>query len=208
MISNPLWRKSLSEFEQQIREWFTQGDAQSMIWLATLCDAQPISGDRSLFESLREHFQVTYQNYATSNFINRFAKPILQFGDSSHFWQKFTGTSDNDIDLKKAGIFPIVHGVRTLSLEQGIEVTNTRRRLRELVNQHVLDDTTATNLADALDFFLAKRLEAALTTTDKSAWKVNPHDLSAMDKDLLKEALAIVKDFKALITLRYRLDIF
>ena len=208
MISNPLWRKSLSEFEQQIRKWFTQGDAQSMIWLATLCDAQPISGDRSLFDALREHFQVTYQNYATSNFINRFAKPILQFGDSSHFWQKFTGTSDNDIDLKKAGIFPIVHGVRTLSLEQGIEVTNTRRRLRELVNQHVLDDTTATNLADALDFFLAKRLEAALTTTDKSAWKVNPHDLSAMDKDLLKEALAIVKDFKALITLRYRLDIF
>lgn len=58
-----------------------------MIWLATLCDAQPISGDRSLFDALREHFQVTYQNYATSNFINRFAKPILQFGDSSHFWQ-------------------------------------------------------------------------------------------------------------------------
>ena len=208
MLSHERWRKTLTAFEKQISHWYASGSSEDMMWIATLVDAHFVCGDIKLLEQLQKHWQVAAHNATTSNFINRFAKPMLQFGDSSHWWQKFVGGSDSDIDLKKAGIFPIVHGVRTLSLEQGIEVTNTRRRLRELVNQHVLDDTTATNLADALDFFLAKRLEAALTTTDKSAWKVNPHDLSAMDKDLLKEALAIVKDFKAFISHHYRLDIF
>lgn len=208
MLRNPLWRQSLSAFEQLIKDWFIDGEAQSMIWLATLCDAQPICGDRTLYHALHAHLIDGYRNYASSNFINRFAKPMLQFGDGHHFWQKFIGGQDHDIDLKKAGIFPIVHGVRTLSLEQGLTVINTRQRLRELVTLHVLDDTTAQNLADALDFFLAKRLEVALMTADKTAWKVDPHKLSAMDKDLLKEALAIVKDFKNLIALRYRLDIF
>ena len=43
------------------------------------------------------------ENVATSNFINRFAKPILQFGDSSGWYAKFVGASETDIDLKKAG---------------------------------------------------------------------------------------------------------
>ena len=66
----------------------------------------------------------------------------------------------------------------------------------------------AQNLAEALDFFMAKRLDVALSTEDKTARAVNPNQLSALEKDLLKECLAIVKDFKGFITHHYRLDIF
>ena len=98
--------------------------------------------------------------------------------------------------------------MRALSLEYHITETNTRSRLQQLAQQNVLDDTMAQNLAEALDFFMAKRLDVALTTQDRKARVVNPNHLSALEKDLLKECLAMVKDFKTFITYHYRLDIF
>lgn len=213
MINNDRWRKTLTAFNQQITQWFSSGTAEDMIWIATLLDAQVVCGVESLFTSLKNHWQFAYNNQSTSNFINRFAKPVLQFGDTGNWWQKFTGAgTDSDIDLKKAGIFPIVHGVKALTLEYSgqyeLEATNTKTRLQLLAQHQIIDEKTAQNLTEALDFFMAKRLEVALTTADKSARKVNPSTLSALEKDLLKECLAIVKDFKAFISHHYRLDIF
>ena len=208
MLNNERWRKTLTAFEKQITAWYTSGSSEDMMWIATLIDAHFVCGDIKLFEQLQKHWQVAAHSSATSNFINRFAKPILQFGDSSGWWQKFVGGSDSDIDLKKAGIFPIVHGVRALALEYDINDTNTRSRLQQLAQRQVLDGTMVQNLSEALDFFMAKRLDVALTTQDRKARAVNPNHLSALEKDLLKECLAIVKDFKAFITHHYRLDIF
>ncbi len=208
MICNERWRKTLTAFEKQINEWFSSGQSEHMIWVATLVDAHVVCGDERLFQSLQKHWQIALNSHASANFLNRFAKPILQFGDTGSWWHKFTGGKDNDIDLKKAGIFPIVHGVKALSLEHSVEVTNTKARLQQLAEKKVLAENTAQNLAEALDFFMAKRLEVALNTADKSARKVNPSTLSALEKDLMKECLAIVKDFKSFITHHYRLDIF
>ncbi len=206
MISNEQWRLPLTDFKKQISDWFSRTD-DSMIWLATLLDAHYICGDSQLFDELISHIEHAYR-HATPNFINRFAKAILQFGDQSHFWQKFTGLAQHDIDLKKAGIFPIVHGVRTLALENHITTTNTRTRLFELAKLGVLTQDTATNLVEALDFFLSKRLHAALNNPDRSAWRVNPNTLSTLERDLLKESLAVVKDFKGWVSRHYRLDVF
>ncbi|MFW2178439.1 MULTISPECIES: DUF294 nucleotidyltransferase-like domain-containing protein [unclassified Moraxella] len=208
MLKNERWRKTVTAFEKQISQWLASGSSEDMMWFATLVDAHVVCGDAKLFEQLRQHWQIALKSATSSNFLNRFAKPMLQFGDSGGFWQKFTGGQDNDIDLKKAGIFPIVHGVRTLALEHGIEATNTRTRLQLLGEKNAIDKTTAQNVAEALDFLMAKRLEVSLNTADKSARKVNPNQLSALEKDLLKESLAIVKDFKGFITHHYRLDIF
>jgi CBS domain-containing protein len=41
----------------------------------------------------------------------------------------------NELDIKKGGIFAIVHGVRSLSLEYNIYETNTVERLKELNNK-------------------------------------------------------------------------
>ncbi|UNU73692.1 DUF294 nucleotidyltransferase-like domain-containing protein [Moraxella nasovis] len=206
MLNNELWRKPLSAFKDQVLSWYQHAD-ESMIWLATLLDAHFVAGDKDLFDELMA-YTMDAKNHAAANFINRFAKAILQFGDGSHFWQKFTGSANHDVDLKKAGIFPIVHGVRALALEYGITVTSTRARLDELEKQSVLDQKTTLNLKEALDFFLTKRLLVALATTDKSARKVNPNQLSALERDLLKESLAVAKDFKGFVTRHYRLDVF
>lgn len=207
MINNEIWRKSLTEFKAQVSTWIGAKGGESMIHLATLVDAHPICGDTLLFQELKAHWQDAIK-HAHANFINRFAAPTIQMAGGATFWQKFTGGADSDIDLKKAGIFPIVHGVRALALEYDIAETSTRLRLKALAELKVIDDKTAQNITEALEFFLSKRLAVALTTDDKSARKVNPNTLSALERDLLKESLSVVKYFKGFITRHYRLDVF
>lgn len=207
MLNNAQWRKTLKDFKAQINQWFSK-TGESSIWLATLLDAHFVCGDRQLFEELYQHLFIAYKEYAYPNFINRFAGATLAMADGGHFWQKFTGGNNHDVDLKKAGIFPIVHGVRTLAFDNKLTTTSTRTRLDELARIGVIEPQTAQNLKEALDFFLYKRLLTALVTSDKSARKVNPNTLSNFDRDLLKESLAVVKSFKGFITRHYRLDVF
>lgn len=207
MITSPTWRKSLTDFNAQVSTWMGATGGEMMIHFATLMDAHPVCGDVALFYELKSHWQHAVR-HAHANFINRFAAPTIQVATTEGFWQKFTGGKDSDIDLKKAGIFPIVHGVRALALEYGIDETSTRLRLRQLASQKVIDEKIAQNITEALEFFLSKRLAVSLTTDDKSARKVNPNTLSALERDLLKESLAVVKYFKGFITRHYRLDVF
>lgn len=208
MMNNPMWRLPLSEFKAQISDWYLTPDSQNMIWLATLLDAHFVCGDKVLFDELYRHTIDFYQDFHGSNFINRFALPTVQISDTASFWQKFTGGADSDIDLKKAGIFPIVHGTRTLALEFGLMDTSTKARLNALIKQGAIDEKLAKNTLEALEFFLSKRLAVALTTSDKTARKVNPNTLSNLERDLLKESLSVVKQFKGFIVHRYRLDVF
>lgn len=207
MINNSKWRKPLSEFKAQINTWFSK-TGESSIWLATLMDAHFICGDKALFDELYNHIFDAHTKHAYPNFINRFAGATLAFHDGSRFWQKFMGSHHHDVDLKKAGIFPIVHGVRSLAFEHQLTTTSTRARLDELVRIGVIEPRLAQNLKEALNFFLQQRLITALNTTEKSARKVNPNTLSNFDRDLLKESLAVVKSFKAFITRHFRLDVF
>lgn len=209
MMNNPIWHLPLSKFKQQLNNWFISNDPNASMWLAVFMDGAVVCGDPALFEELLHHFFQTFKSISSNNnFISRFAKAMLQFGDGHRFWQKFTGVADSDIDLKKAGIFPIVHGTRTLCLDNGIIESSTKARLYALANHGVIEHSVAQNLIEALEFFLSRRLAVSLVTEDRSARRVNPNKLSALDKDLLKQSLSIVKSFKNSITHRYRLDAF
>ena len=146
-------------------------------------------------------------------FVRQFARAALQFGDVNQWWQKFVPllagkSASSDIDLKKAGIFPLVHGIRTLALENDIsDVPSTKNRLKALVQVHALNQERADTLLEALEFFMAQRLSVALSTDDRQARQVNPMTLTALERDLLKECLAVVKSFKNRLRQHYQLEI-
>lgn len=208
MMRCAVWRLPLSKFQAQIKSWYTTPQDDSLIWLSTLLDAQFVCGKKILFDRLYASIFDNYFKLHSSNFINRFALPVIQMGDQTTFWQKFTGEKDSDIDLKKAGIFPIVHGTKTLCLQHNIRQNTTKERLYWLAKMGVIDESLAKNSLEALNFFLTKRLQVALTTSDKSARRVNPNTLSNLERDLLKQSLQVVKTFKGFMVHYYRLDIF
>ncbi|MBH0097307.1 CBS domain-containing protein [Psychrobacter sp. NZS113] len=212
MMTNPMWRQPLKAFNTQISLWFKNIDPMHGIYLSAILDGEYVCGDESLLTQVRQHLKVAHRQ-SDPMFVRQFARAALQFGDVNQWWQKFVpllgGKSDShDIDLKKAGIFPLVHGIRTLALENDIlEVPSTKNRLKALVKNHALTQERADNLLEALEFFMAQRLSVALSTDDRHARQVNPTTLTALERDLLKECLSVVKSFKTQLRQHYQLEI-
>lgn len=210
MMTNPMWRLPLKQFEQQISLWLRNTEPMHNIYLSAVLDAEYVCGDKTLLTHIREHLRIAHRQ-ADPIFVRQFVRAALQFGDVNQWWQKFVPLlgkpSASDIDLKKAGIFPLVHGIRALALEHNIlQVSSTKNRLKGLVQANALTQERADTLGEALEFFMAQRLAVALSTEDKHARQVDPTTLSALERDLLKECLAVVKSFKVQLRQHYQLD--
>ncbi len=211
MMTNPMWRKPLKEFKEQISLWFRNTDPMHGIYLSAILDSDYVCGDESLLIQVREHLKIAHRQ-SDPMFVRHFARAALQFGDINQWWQRFVpllGKTNNlNIDLKKAGIFPLVHGIRTMALEHDmLQVPSTRERLKALVQSQVISQERATTLNEALEFFMGQRLAVALATDDKYAKQLDPLTLSSLERDVLKECLAVVKSFKNQLRQHYQLEI-
>ena len=212
MVRNPQWRHGEHEFAQTVRRWLLMPDAESLMALAIFIDAHAVCGDRALLESVRASvFELVSGNDVL---IGRFAAAIDSFEDGNGWWTRLisltTGSSE-ELDLKKAGLFPLVHGVRSLALEARLAVTGTVERIDALLALGRLPADLAPDLVECLHFLMGLRLKVGLDAMDAGQRDANGRmvvlgRVGQLDRDLLKDALAIVKRFKALLRQRYRLD--
>ncbi|MGP4789767.1 DUF294 nucleotidyltransferase-like domain-containing protein [Psychrobacter sp. 1Y11] len=211
MMTNPMWRQPLQEFTAQISLWFKNTDPMHAIYLSAILDGEYVCGDEALLTQIRDHLKVAHR-HSDPMFVRQFARAALQFGDVNQWWQRLAPllgkTNNTSIDLKKSGLFPLVHGIRSMALEYDIlHVPSTRDRLKALVQAGVLTQERATTLGEALEFFMGQRLTVALATDDKYARQIDPMTLSALERDVLKECLAVVKSFKNQLRQHYQLEI-
>jgi len=113
------------------------------------------------------------------------------------------------LDLKKGGIFPIVHGVRSLALSEHVQATGTQARIDALVAAGRLSSAFATDLGDSLHLLMGLKLKAGLAELDTAgtvSGAVRSDRLSSLERDLLKDAMAVVKRFKAIVRNRFHLE--
>ncbi len=209
MLSNPRWRKPVGEFGQMTREWLLFPDPDSLMNLAIFMDAHAVCGDAQLLEQLRAGIM----KMATDNdaMLARFAAAIEAFGNSQGWWNRLLGLGDaaNILNLKKEGIFPLVHGVRSMALEKHLSATSTMDRIAALVAQGALGAEMGSELSESLQFLMGLRLKAGLAELETGravSGGVELAKLSSLERDLLKDALGAVKRFKAVLRYRYKLD--
>ncbi|MBC5767129.1 DUF294 nucleotidyltransferase-like domain-containing protein [Ramlibacter albus] len=209
MVSNAAWRQPARAFGETVRRWLLMPDADSLMALAIFIDARAVAGDASLLEQVRgEVDQLLNDNDAL---MARFAAAIDAFEHEGGWWTRLLALGDAGkatLDLKKAGIFPLVHGVRSMALEARLRVTNTVERIEALRDAGRLPATTADELVTTLHFLMGLKLQAGLQGQGTGNGRVVHLDaLTALERDLLKDALAVVKRFKAMLRHRYRLDL-
>jgi len=213
MLSNPAWRRPASDFAAAVRHWLLRPAPESLMALAIFLDAHAVAGDASLLAAVRG--EVDRLVSANDALLGRFASAIDLFPEAGAgaWWNRLLSIGEQDretLDLKKAAIFPLVHGVRSLSLEQHIAATSSLERLEALVGAGLLSRDVATDLADALQFLMALKLRAGLAEIDTGrpvSGGVHLARLSSLERDLLKDALAVVKRFRTLVRHRYHLDV-
>ena len=224
MLSNPDWCQELPAFAQRLRQWLQAPSAEQLMAVAILLDGHAVAGDAGLLQALRE--PVFERAAGNDALLARFAAPALAFDHSAAqgpaWWQRLLGSvggvggapaRDALVDLKKAGSFPLVHGVRSLALAHGVQVTGTVARIEALVSAGALEAELGTDLADALQVFMELKLRLGLQAL-APALEPGRNDngplaragLHHLDQELLNDALVVVRRFKALLRQRFHLD--
>jgi len=208
MVSNPAWVKSLSQWTGMLADWASKFDGDSQMNLAIAVDAKPVAGNPAIFKAGRNWFMRHLRN--NDVFFSHFAKASLEFDTPLTFFGNLK--DKGELDIKKGGIFPIVHGIRTLALECRIKATNTFTRIEELVEQDVFKAEFGRELSEALSLFIQlrlnqqiKRIETSDDGFDDTPNTIELQVLNKMERDLLRDALHVVKKFKKHLELRYHL---
>ncbi|MDR2153727.1 MAG: DUF294 nucleotidyltransferase-like domain-containing protein [Burkholderiaceae bacterium] len=206
MLIHPAWRMSASEFARTARQWLVMPKPDSLMNLAIFLDAHTVAGDQSLLDAV---FDGLWELAADNDMmLARFAAAIDLFSGSGGWWHRLIGDGDDRVNLKKEGIFPLVHGVRSLALAHRLRETNTSARITALVETGALGASMGADLSDALQLFLSIRLKAGLAESGKGepvSGAVDPKTLSTLERDLLKDAQDVVKRFKAQLRHRFKL---
>ncbi|MCK2184779.1 putative nucleotidyltransferase substrate binding domain-containing protein [Halomonas getboli] len=207
MVSNPDWVGTESQWKARIARWVEARDGDSLMKLAIMLDAHAVAGNPALLERVR----ATLFEAASKDelLLSYFARPVLRFSTPLTLFGSLK-KPQHGIDIKKGGIFPIVHGVRVMALERGILATGTLERLDALAADGRIEERFAEDLGEALSLFTGLRLEQQLARLDGDESgepdRVVVQSLSSLERDLLREALHIVKDFKQRISHRYHLE--
>jgi CBS domain-containing protein len=122
------------------------------------------------------------------------------------------GVASGVIHIKKSGIFPIVHGVRTLAIEHGVIEASTAQRIDALVSRFVFGEQFGYELKSALSYLMEIRLRTQLHAMKIGAREeeaiVRLGELSTGDRDLLRDSLKVVKRFREMVRNRYHLGLF
>lgn len=212
MVSSPLWRQPVTGFKQQLKQWFDEPSEEHFMQLSIFSDAQPVLGNEELLKQAKGVLQRLLREQPL--FLRHFAKAALQFETPIGFFGGLKTDKRNGgerIDLKKAGIFPIVHGVRCLALEKEVGQTNTHWRIKALMDLGVFEADWGQELGETLNFFHSLRLEAMLEQRDAATEAVQPDNfidiqrLTHLQQDLLKQALVVVNQFKKRLRQHFRL---
>lgn len=211
MVSNPAWRRRASDFSTVVRHWLLRPEPEGLMALAIFIDAHAVAGDPSLLAEVRATADALVA--ADDALLARFATAIDSFPEESGgWWNRLLSIGEQDkqtLDLKKAGIFPIVHGVRSLALREHVRATGTQARIDALVVAGRLSADFARDLSDSLHFLMGLKLKAGLAELDSTGMVsgvVRGDRLSSLERDLLKDALAVVKRFKAIVRHQFHLD--
>jgi len=209
MVSNPYWIETLAGYMRRISEHVLKPTPTALMELAIMFDSEAVFGKEDPLLEIREF--IAHRLTDNLHSTNSFASATLQFETPISFFRSFLvdNKHGNELDIKKGGIFPIVHGIRSLAISNNILETNTVGRIKELNNREIFSREFALELIESFDFFLTLRLKTRLqklALNKKVDNYIDPSKLSPLERELLKDSLKVVDKFKKLIKHKFQLD--
>jgi len=211
MASNPEWAKSQDAYRDDLRMWIHQPSSDGFMNLAIFFDATAIAGDGALLADLRAYLFDLIDGQ--ENVVRHFARAIQSFETPIGLFNRLVlekaAPHAGRLDIKKGGIFPIVHGVRSLALEYRLSETNTIGRIQALSGKPPFEEGFTADLIEAFEFLSMIRLRTQLDQWDlegRTHNYVDPASLTKLERGLLRDSLKIVKQFKAMLGHHFKLS--
>lgn len=208
MVSNPQWVGTQSQWRERIYDWAGDAGGEGMIHITTLVDAHCVAGSSHLLDEVRT---ILFDRCSDDDvFLRHFARPILQFATPLNLFGSLK-KPQHGIDIKKGALFPLVHGVRAMALQCRIKETSTLARLEKLVEAGAMEARFAEDLGEAMELFSELRLNHQLENLHGDEMNIPGNHivvqkLSSLERDLLRDALHLVSDFKQRLSRRFHLE--
>ncbi|CAH2604481.1 conserved protein of unknown function [Rhodovastum atsumiense] len=201
MATNPVWRKSISQWRAQVAGWAHRRSLQSVMWADIFLDFRAVGGAVELGEALRHAVlevcaeqpnylkQLSWEHVRHDVPLGLFGQLLGEPGAEHH----------HEIDLKLRATLPLVGLIRTLALRNGIHATGTLERLRALIAAGRVSDGFGVMLAE--DFAILTAMRARQQLADLEAGRVIGNHLALAGLGE-RERKRLVRLFRSIDTLR------
>lgn len=201
MASNPLWRKSLSEWRAQLRYWMAKPNPQTLRLCDIFFDFCPVYGGEALSGALREMIAIEVPRH--HHFLLALYRVQSEHGLAVSPFGRLTTDSDHrhhrELNLKYHALVPLVETVRLLALKTGVTEASTLARIGRLNEKQMLDGDESDYLAAAF-----QHLSGLLLRQQVNDFGVRPLDgyvplssLSRRERDLTLDYLRAVNRLRA-----------
>lgn len=208
MATNPVWRKTLGEWRDQIDVWTQRRQPLHLLNSDVLLDVAHVAGERSLTAALRRHMLEAMS--ASPVFVRELYRIEEDHGVALNWLgllKRETSESEEAgvMNLKMRGTLPLVEGARLLSVMHRIAETSTVARLEALAAAGMLDKDDTTTLVDCfrtvVGLILGQQIADARARRPITDYVVHER-LSNRDKSRLRRALREIERFRAALPSR------
>lgn len=201
MATNPLWRKTQSQWLDQIALWVAKRKSAAVLFADIFFDFVPVAGETSLARPVRD--RVTALLPAHPMFIGDMQNaheamraPLGLFGRFRMRGEDSAGRGT--VDLKRYGIQPVVAAARLLALKSGISEVSTLARIEALAAAGMFSADRRDEVVGAFrtvcDILLREQI-AAFGAGEKVSNRIAPAALSRRQRDELRAAFRSVDGF-------------
>lgn len=206
MASNPELCIGQQEWLQRFERWIDQGNPEDLLNASIFFDFRALAGNEVLLRPLREY--VTKRAQAIPRFIKLLAENSLTWKVPFN-WFGSLETKELDgkkiIDIKMQGTAIVVDAARIYSLANGIEAINTRERLAAVGRALNVPEAESMGWIASFEYLQTLRLAAQIDghTIGGNPNAIDVEQLNSVDKTILRESLAKVRNLQQRLELDY-----
>ena len=212
VASNPLFARSIDEWERAARTWVEQPDRdRGLLLLSVVVESDAVWGSTAMADRLARAFAEAPNRKLM---LRRLAAAAIAERPPTGFLRNLvlhpSGERRGALDIKRRGLLPIEALARWSGLRAGVSAASTRARLKASSEAGTLSPRDAANLRDAFELFSALRMEhqvAQLRDGEEPDNLIAPKTLTAPTRASLKEAFRAVAGVQREVANEYGLSL-
>jgi CBS domain-containing protein len=208
--SNMLWCKSLTDWTKQYNSWMNTPGENSNELSSIFFDFEIVIGEKKIEEAIEN---VVFNNLKNNTlFFDFLGNDALKKNSPLTFFKKFNveekGPNKDKFDIKTRALMPLIDGARLFSLNYNLRgINNTYLRFKQLAIADPKNSEIYLNCSEAF-LILSKYRTLEGLKNDNSGQYINLQELSKVDKEILKNALAPMDELEDLIKNKFQLTQF
>ncbi len=213
MAKNPIWRKSISQWREQINYWMSGKNRYAASYADIFFDFSWVYGERDLVETLRDFIvEIIPQKHEFLYSLYYSHQPSVALGWFNRLLVEHkSGEHKGKIDLKHFGTLPLVHCLRIQALRHGVPETSSRSRIDRLRDRGCLNKNSADYLHFAFRHITGLMLRQQIEDlgAGKPASKyVHPKKLTGRELDMLIDSFKAIQDLQQQLQVEFTGNIF